>query len=146
MTIIGKKQRESFNIWNRLLILVLNILIILMSEFTRYSNSNWVSDLGDRKSTIGYAFRIGSRIMSWSNKKWPIVSLSSTEAKYKGVCSATCEAILLRHILEDAGEQQKIPTIIKCDNQSSIKLTNDPMYYHARSKHIETHHFAREKI
>jgi len=35
---------------------------------------------------------------------------------------------------------------IKCDNQSSMKLTNNPIY-HPRSKHIETqHHFVREKI
>jgi hypothetical protein len=79
-------------------------------------------------------------------KKQPTVSLSSTEAEYKALCTATCEAIWLRRILEDVGEKQKVPTIIQCDNQSSIKLANNPVY-HARSKHIETHyHFVREKI
>jgi hypothetical protein len=44
------------------------------------------------------------------------------------------------------GEEQKMPMIIKCDNQSSIKLANN-LVYHARSKHIETqHHFIREKM
>jgi hypothetical protein len=44
------------------------------------------------------------------------------------------------------GERKGVPTSIKCDNQSSIKLANNPIY-HARSKHIETqHHFVREKI
>jgi hypothetical protein len=53
---------------------------------------------------------------------------------------------LAKNILEDMGERQGVPTSIKCDNQSSIKLTNNPIY-HARSKHIETqHHFVREKI
>jgi hypothetical protein len=84
--------------------------------------------------------------VSLSSKKQPTVSLSSIEAKYKALCSATCEAILLRRILEDVGEKQKVPTIIQCDNQRSIKLANNPVY-HARSKHIETHyHFVREKI
>jgi KUP system potassium uptake protein len=52
----------------------------------------------------------------------------------------------MRRILEDMGEEQKAPTVINCDNQSSIKLANNPMY-HARTKHIEIqHHFVREKI
>ena len=52
----------------------------------------------------------------------------------------------MRGILEDMGEEQKEPIVINCDNQSSIKLANYPMY-HARTKHIEIqHHFVREKI
>jgi hypothetical protein len=52
----------------------------------------------------------------------------------------------MRRILEEVGEEHMTPTIIKCDNQSSIKLTNNPVY-HARSKHIETHyHFVRKKM
>ena len=52
----------------------------------------------------------------------------------------------MRRILEDMGEEQKAPIVINCDNQSSIKLANNPMY-HARTKHIEIqHHFIREKI
>lgn len=41
----------------------------------------------------------------------------------------------LRIILEDVGEVKKHPTIIKCDNQSTIKLANN-LVYHAISKHI----------
>ena len=38
------------------------------------------------------------------------------------------------------------PTVLKCDNQSSIKLAHNPIY-HARTKHFEIqHHFVREKI
>jgi hypothetical protein len=52
----------------------------------------------------------------------------------------------LRRILEDVREEQKMPTIIKCDNQNSNKLINDPVY-HVISKHIEAHHhFTREKM
>jgi len=84
-------------------------------------------------------FNIGSGPISWSSKKQPIVSLSSTEAEYKSLCSATCEAIWLRRILEDVGETQQAPTVIRCDNQSTIKLTNN-LVYHARTKHIDTQH------
>ena len=47
-------------------------------ELTGYSDSDWVGDIDDRKSTLGYAFNIGSRIMSWSSKKHPTVYFSST--------------------------------------------------------------------
>ena len=115
-------------------------------ELTGYSDSDWVGNLDDRKSTTGYLFSIGSGPISWSNKKQPTISLSSTEAEYKALCSVTCEAIWLRMILEDVGEAQQVPTVISCDNQSTIKLAKNPIY-HARTKHIETqHHFVREKL
>ena len=111
-----------------------------------YSDSDWEGNPDDRKSTYGYAFNIGSRVMSWSIKKQPTIYLSSTKVEYKSLTSATCEAIWLRHILEDVGKQQEQDTIVQCDNQSSIKLAHNPVY-HARSKHIELqHHFVGEKI
>lgn len=114
-------------------------------ELTGYSDSDWARNPNDRKSTSGYAFNIGSGVMSWSSKKQPTVSLSSIEAEYKALCSATCEAVWLRRILEDVGNKPMKPTIIKCDNQSTIKLAHNPVY-HARTKHIEIqHHFVREK-
>ena len=91
-------------------------------ELIGFSDSDWAGDPNDRNSTIGYAFSIGSGIVTWSSKKQPTVSLSSTEAEYKSLCTTICEAIWLRRILEDVGEKQKVPTIIQCDNQSSIKL------------------------
>ena len=105
-------------------------------ELIGHSNLDWDGDPNDRKSTIGYAFNISSGIVTWSSKKQPTISLSSTKAEYKALCSATCEAIWLRRILEDVGEDKKEPMIIKCDNQRSIKLANNLVYL-ARSKHIE---------
>jgi hypothetical protein len=89
---------------------------------TDYSDSDWADNPDHRKSTIGYAFGTGSGIVSWSSKKQPIVSLSSTEAECKALCATTCEAVWLRRLLQDVGEEQNESTMIKCDNQSSIKL------------------------
>jgi hypothetical protein len=38
------------------------------------------------------------------------------------------------------------PTIISCDNQSAIKLSNNPIF-HAITKHIEVHHhYIQEQV
>ena len=102
-------------------------------ELTGYPNLDWASNLDDKRSTTGYAFSIGSKIVSWSSKKQPTVSFSSTEAEYKAWCVATCKVFWLRRILHDVGEEQKNATVIKCDNQSSIKLENNPIFMQGQS-------------
>jgi len=42
-----------------------------------FSDSDYVGDLDDRKSTSGYAFMLGSGVVSWSSQKQPIVTLST---------------------------------------------------------------------
>jgi len=102
--------------------------------------------MDDKQSIACYAFNIGSGVIAWSNKKKNIVSLSSKEEKYQAMCATTCEVVWLRRLLHDAREEQKYPTIIKCDNQISIKLANKPVF-HKNTKHIDTQfHFVREKV
>ena len=115
-------------------------------DLTSFSDSDWAGNPDDRRSTLGYAFHIGSGVVSWSSKKQPIVSFSSTKFEYKSLTSATCEVVWLQIILADVEEKQNGPTCINCDNKSAIKLSHNPIY-RARSKHIELqHHFVREKI
>jgi hypothetical protein len=48
-------------------------------------------------------FSFESGAISWSNKKQPIVALSSTEAKYRGITIVACEIICLQKLLSDLG-------------------------------------------
>ena len=115
-------------------------------ELTGYSDSDWVGNLDENKLTSGFAFNIGTGVVSWRSKKQPTVSLSSTKAEYKALCNATCEVVWLRRILEEIGGKQTEPTKVYCDNQSAVKLAHNPIY-HARTKHIELqHHFIIENI
>ena len=62
------------------------------------------------------------------------------------MCATTCEAVWLRRLILDAEEEQKVATMIKCENQSSIRLANNPVF-HKNTKHIDTQfHFVREKV
>lgn len=91
-------------------------------SLTGYANYDWLGNLDYRRSIAGYAFRIGSGVISWCSKKHHTIALSSAEAKYQAMCAVACEAVWLRRLLQDAGEEQVEATVINCDNQSSIKL------------------------
>ena len=80
------------------------------------------------------------------SKKQDRVALSSTEAEYISLSIATQEAIHLRRILAELGENISGPTKIMQDNQGSIRIAND-FISNRRTKHIKVKYlFTREAI
>jgi hypothetical protein len=61
-----------------------------------YTDSDWAGCAIDKKSTSGCCFGLGSRLVSWFNRKQKSVALSSTEAEYMAASQSSCEAILLK--------------------------------------------------
>jgi hypothetical protein len=61
-------------------------------------------------------------------------------------CEACTEAVWLRKLISDLFDQTPESTIIYCDNQSCIRLSEHPVF-HERSKHIEIkYYFIRDKV
>ncbi|CAL2278979.1 unnamed protein product [Prunus armeniaca] len=115
-------------------------------ELNVYTDSDYAGDQEDRKSTSGYVFLFSSGAVSWSSKKQPIVTLSTTEAEFITAASCACQVVWLRRIFEMLGEKQDRPTIVHCDSSSAIKLAKNPVM-HERSKHIDIRfHFLRDLI
>ena len=74
------------------------------------------------------------------------VALSSAEAEYISLCTAAQEAVYLRRIIAELGENISGPTRIWQDNQGTMKIAND-FISNRRTKHIEIKfHYTREKI
>lgn len=64
-----------------------------------YCESDYAGDLDDRKSTIGYVFMMNNGAASWSSKKQPIVTLSTTEAEFVAAAYFVCQGIWLKRIV-----------------------------------------------
>jgi hypothetical protein len=74
------------------------------------------------------------------------VALSIAEAEYIASCSTSSEAVWLRKLLAGLFDLELEATCIWCDNQSCVKLSENPMFYD-KSKHIEImYHYIRDMV
>lgn len=136
-------QRESFATSKELKTLVCSIKEEKKTDLFGFTDSDFIGDHDNRKSTSGYVFLMGTVVVSWLSKKQPIVTLSTTEAEFVVATMFACQAIWLRRILEELNFKQMGATIIFCDNNSTIKLSRN-LVLHGRSKHIDVKdHFLR---
>nr|GEV66681.1 retrovirus-related Pol polyprotein from transposon TNT 1-94 [Tanacetum cinerariifolium] len=118
----------------------------MVSRFMHKPSKHHFGSVDDRQSTSRSCFVLSSTVVSWSSKKQATVALSTTEAEYVAAATTACQAIWLRKVFGELGEEQIEATEIMCDNKSVVMLTRNPVL-HARSKHIKIkHHFIRELI
>ena len=77
-------------------------------------------NISDRKITSCGCYSLGSAMISWFSIKQSSVALSTAEAEYIAVCSASCEAIWLQKLMSGLFNLELDTTVILCDNQSCI--------------------------
>uniref|UniRef100_A0A2N9I4T5 Integrase catalytic domain-containing protein n=1 Tax=Fagus sylvatica TaxID=28930 RepID=A0A2N9I4T5_FAGSY len=111
-----------------------------------YTDADWAGDPDDRRSTSGFLVYLGNNAITWSAKKQPTVSRSSTESEYRALAIASAETCWVRSLLQDLGIYLTDPPILWCDNVSALAIASNPVF-HARTKHIEVDfHFVRERV
>jgi hypothetical protein len=108
-----------------------------------YSDSDYAGCRVNRKSTTGTCQFLGRSLVSWSSKKQNSVALSTAEDEYVAAGAWCAQLLWMKQTLKDFGcELTKI--FLLCDNESAIKLVNNPVN-HSCTKHIDIrHHFLRD--
>eukprot|EP00253_Pinus_taeda_P021703 PITA_21703 len=126
--------------------LIGSLMYLVNTRLSGFTDADWAGSSVDRKSTTGYYFNIGSRMSSWCRRKQKSVALSSAEVEYMEASTTSCEAIWLRKLLVNLFRRRMEATNILCDNQSCIKLSENPIF-HDQSKHIDIRcHFIRDCV
>ncbi|KAK3784573.1 hypothetical protein RRG08_003381 [Elysia crispata] len=117
-------------------------------SLSSFCDSDW-GNSEDQKSITGYCFTLSREgpLISWKSKKQQSVALSSCEAEYMAISSATQEGKFLLALINDMNIDLHVHDFtLNCDNQGAIALSKNPVH-HQRSKHIDIrYHFVRDEI
>ena len=101
-----------------------------------YSDADWAGDTDDRHSTSGNLFMMSGGPINWISKKQSVVALSTSEARYIALSSATQEVVWIQKLLSDLKYELSKPTVIMEDNQGTISIAKNPVN-HGQTKHID---------
>ncbi|GJY48706.1 hypothetical protein Tco_0438662 [Tanacetum coccineum] len=112
-------------------------------DLEAYFDSDSAGASLDRKSIIGGCQFFGSRLISWQCKKQTIVASSTTEAEYVAASSCCGQVLWIQNQLFDYG-YNFMNTKIFIDNESTICIFKNPVFY-SKTKYIGIrHHFIRD--
>jgi hypothetical protein len=94
-------------------------------------------------STSGTCQLLGRSLVSWLSKKQNSIALSTAEVEYISAGSCCAQLLWMKATLNDFGIIFKNVPLF-CDNESAIKMTQNPVQ-HSRTKQIDIrHHFIRD--
>jgi len=112
-----------------------------------FSDSEWAGCLDDKRFTSSYCLFLDKDILSWSSKKQPIVSRSSTlMSEYKALANASTELIWIQSLLSELEISLSYAPILHCDNIGETYLNSNPIFP-APTKCIEIdYHFVRDCV
>jgi hypothetical protein len=111
-----------------------------------YCDSDWASDVDDRKSVTGYVIYAQGGAIVWKSKKQPTVARSSAEAEYVSLADTVSELLWVLMAMKELGVTVEGEVEIFIDNQAAQAMAANPVN-HERTKHIDVaYHFVREVV
>jgi hypothetical protein len=106
-----------------------------------YSDADYATNPGDRKSISGYGFMYAGGMVSWRSKKQPVVAHSSSESELIALDGAAREGLWLASLFHELSRPIELPMQLWEDNQGTINVTKNPVN-HVGMKHIDVRYFA----
>ncbi|CAL8999580.1 unnamed protein product [Prunus brigantina] len=117
-------------------------IMFAASLLARYMHRTTRKHMGTAKRVLRYI----QGVFSWASAKQSSVALSTTEAENVSASEAIAQAVWLRFVLSDFGEEQVEAIQILCDNTSAIAITKNPVHHH-KTRHINRRfHFIRDAL
>ena len=114
-------------------------------ELQSSCDADFAADADTRRSTSGLVFIYNGGAVVWGSKVQPTVTAATTEAEYIASAVAQKEAVWLRQLCGFLTGRM-LPVTIRCDDQSALAMTLNPLSS-ARAKHSDIcHHFVRERV
>ena len=112
-----------------------------------YTDSDFQSDVDDRKSISGYVFTCNGGVFSWKSSKQDTTADSTTEAEYITASDAAKEAVWVKKFVTELGVVHSIKSVVPlfCDNNGAIAQAKEPRS-HQKSKHIERRFYLIREI
>ena len=110
-----------------------------------YADADWGSDVDTRRSITGYVIKLAGAPVSWVSRKQKTVALSSTEAEYMSLSTASSQLIWIQSLFNELGF--KVHGMeLNIDNQGAI-FTAENNNVDRRMKHIDIkYHFCRQHV
>jgi transposase InsO family protein len=102
-----------------------------------YSDSDWASDVDDRKSTSGNCFVLCDGAVSWFSKKQATVARSTVEAEYVSLGNACTEAVWIAMFLKETNLAKFITDPKMMISGSSMQINDKCTKGTKRKHHIE---------
>ena len=114
-------------------------------EVWGYSDASHAGEKVTSRGRTGYVFMSGGAAISWRSSMMHVVTYSSCESEYVGLSESGNEAIYLKQLQGELGIGKK-GVLIMGDNESSLKLAENPVF-HQKSKHILIrYHSLRDRV
>jgi hypothetical protein len=90
-----------------------------------YANVDWARSPVHQKSTSRYCFSLGSAMISWSSKKQGSIAQNTAKVDYVAASDASKQVVWPRKLISGLFGDKLETTVVHCDNQSCIKLTEN---------------------
>ena len=111
-----------------------------------YIDDDWARNIDDRKSTIGGAFFLGRRLVTWTSKKQSCTSQSTAEVEYVAATINCTNVVCIKQLLKGMKEDIIEPVTLYYENTSAMNISKNPVM-HTKTKHIAIkYHYVRELV
>jgi hypothetical protein len=110
-----------------------------------FSDADFCGCVDTCRSTSGYAVFVYGSLAAYSTRLQKCNSQSTTESEYVAVAECVKEVLFIKNLVEELSQLVVGPITVHCENQSAIRLIQNPEN-HLKTKHIAVKYHLTRKL